>query len=414
MARTPAVPIQKFKLPNGLRLLIKEDHRLPFVQLRAMLLGGVLAERPANNGVTQLMAKVLVKGSEHRTGHQIAEDIESVGGSIDAYGGNNSFGASIEVLSGDFALGLDVMADLLQRPSFPSEALDRQRTVQLAGLKAQQDKVLHSTFRHMRETMFGRLGYGLDSLGTDTSLGAMKRHDLVNFHKLHAIPNNCVLALYGDVKTDQARAQAEQAFGLWPRGEEPPAPRQPRPCEGQQRTVHQRDKEQAVVVLGYRGCTFRTPDRFALELIGEACSDLGSRLFLRIREELGLAYYVGAQSQPGLTPGFFTYYAGTAPQHVELVEAELLSEASKLAQEGLTEDELRRAKAKVIGQKKIARQDLGGLATMTGLDELYGLGFDANEREDEHLQAVTCADTQAAAVKYFNPNHSVVALSRPK
>lgn len=413
MARNPASPIQKFKLPNGLYLLVKEDHRLPFVQLRAMFLGGVLAERPANNGVTQLMAKLLVKGTEHRTGHQIAEEIESVGGSIDAYGGNNSFGASIEVLSGDFPLGLEVMADILQQPSFPAEAIERQRNVQLAGLKAQQDKLLHSTFRHMREIMFGKLGYGLDSLGTETSVQAMKHHDIVNFHKLHALPNNCVLALFGDVKTDQARAQAEQVFGLWPRDEEPPAPRQIRSKEGQQRIEQKRDKEQAVVVLGYSGCTFRDPDRFALELIGEACSDLGSRLFLRIREELGLAYYVGAQSHPGLTPGFFTYYAGTAPEQVEKVEAELLAEAAKLAAEGLTEEELCRAKAKVIGQKKIARQDLGGLATMTGLDELYGLGFDANEREDQLLQAVTRQSTQAAAAKYFRPNVSAVAVSRP-
>ena len=103
-------------------------------------------------------------------------------------------------------------------------------------------------------------------------------------------------------------------------------------------------------------------DRYALELLQEACSDLGSRLFLRIREKLGLAYYVGAQNFPGLAPGYFAFYAGTEPTKVALVEKELLEEAELLRTEGLTAEELKRAKAKIIGQKKISRQDLGGLA----------------------------------------------------
>src|SRR5207245_4720101 len=108
-------------------------------------------------------------------------------------------------------------------------------------------------------------------------------------------------------------------------------------------------------------------DRYALELLQETCSDLGSRLFTRIREKLGLAYYVGAQNFIGLAPGYFAFYAGTMPEKAELVEKELLAEAELLRREGLTAEELKRAKAKLIGQKKIARQDLGGFAMTTAL-----------------------------------------------
>ena len=103
-------------------------------------------------------------------------------------------------------------------------------------------------------------------------------------------------------------------------------------------------------------------DRYPLELIQESCSDLGSRLFLRIREQLGLAYYVGAQNFAGLVPGYFAFYTGTEPSKVGLVEKELFKEIELLRNEGLTAEELKRAKAKIIGQKKIARQDLGHLA----------------------------------------------------
>ncbi len=127
-----------------------------------------------------------------------------------------------------------------------------------------------------------------------------------------------------------------------------------------------RDKKQAVLVIGFRGTTLFDADRYALELIQESCSDLGSRLFLRVREKLGLAYYVGAQNFMGLAPGYFAFYTGTEPAKAALVEKELLKEAELLRTEGLSAEELKRAKAKIIGQKKIARQELGGLAQAHG------------------------------------------------
>ena len=117
-------PIQKVEFPNGLTLLLKEDHRLPFVQLRGMFQGGVLAEKMGNSGITQLMAKLLVKGTAKRTGQQIAEQIENIGGGIDTYGGNNSFGVSAEVMSEDAALGVELLADVILNPSFPAEAME--------------------------------------------------------------------------------------------------------------------------------------------------------------------------------------------------------------------------------------------------------------------------------------------------
>jgi zinc protease len=174
------------------------------------------------------------------------------------------------------------------------------------------------------------------------------------------------------------------------------------------------DKKQAVMVIGFRGTTVVDQDRYALELIQESCSDLGSRLFLRIREQLGLAYYVGAQNFVGLLPGYFAFYVGTAPEQTELVEQELLKEAELLREEGLTQQELSRSKAKIIGQKKIARQDLGGLALATALDELYGLGFRHLDTEDARYESVTLSQIKAVAQKYLRPDALVIATLKPK
>jgi zinc protease len=407
--------IQKFELANGLRLLLKEDHRLPFVEFRAALHGGVLAETPDNNGVTQLTGKMLLKGTATRSAEALAIQIESIGGSLDSYGGNNSFGVNSEVLSGDFATGLELVADVLLNPIFPAPALEREREIQCAGIRAQRDQLLQSASKAMRRALFGKSAYGLDPLGDETSVQSIQVADLRAFHQQFVRPNNCVLAIYGDINPAETRAAVEKAFTAW----------KPNPdakltldsglwtLDSVKRVSETRDKKQAVLVVGFRGTALRDPDRYPLELLQEACSDLGSRLFMRVREKLGLAYYVGAQNFVGLVPGYFAFYAGTMPEKAEVVEKELLLEAELLRTEGLTPEELQRAKAKIIGQRKISRQDLGSLAMTTALDELYGLGYAHSDSEDALYEAVTLDQIKSAAQKYLKPDAVVIAVIKP-
>ena len=406
--------IQKIVLPNGLRLLIKEDHRLPFVEIRSVFQGGVLAETLQNHGLTQLMTKMLLQGTARRSAEQIALEIESIGGSIDSFGGNNSFGLNLEVMSGDLSTGLDVFADVLLHPSFPSAPFERERRIQLESIRAQRDQLLQSCGQAMRRALFGGAGYGLDPSGTEESVQAASLVCLTAFHKKLVVPNNCVLAIFGDVRADKVKAAVQKFLGRWPESA-PVLPALPQDIVLTEirRVAATRDKAQAVIVIGFPGTTLRQPDRYPLELLQEGCSDLGSRLFLRIREKLGLAYYVGAQNFLGLVPGYFAFYVGTAPEKLAEVEKELLAEAELLRAGGLTDEELRRAKAKVIGQRKISRQDLGGYAMSVALDELYGLGYQHFDTEDASYEAVTADQVRAAARQYLTPTAHVVSTIKP-
>jgi zinc protease len=407
------LPVQKFELSNGLRLLVKEDHRLPFVEFRLAFNGGLLAETTRNTGITSLLSRMLVKGTPTRSAEQIATEIESLGGSLDPYAGNHSFGLTAEVMRDDFEAGLHLFTDVLLRPTFPAEPFERERQVQLAGIRGQRDQLLQCAFKAMRRGLFGENGYGLDSMGTEEVIRRLSPNDLQSYHRQLVVPNNGVLAVFGDVHAEAVRGALEVALANWQPGQlfgalsAQPVRRAPRFDEA-------RDKEQAVVALGFPGSTFDAPDRCALELIQEACSDMGSRLFLRIRDELGLAYYVSATNFLGRTSGFFAFYCGTAPDKADLVEAELRAQAAALAKDGLTAEELTRAKAKIIGQRKIARQDLGGFALSTALDELYGLGYRHALTEDQRYEAVTLDDVRAVAAKYLRDEASVVSIIRGK
>jgi zinc protease len=174
----------------------------------------------------------------------------------------------------------------------------------------------------------------------------------------------------------------------------------------------EKNKAQGILMVGYRGADMFSPDRYALELIDEASSDIGSRFFVRIREEMGLAYFVGASQMQGLVAGLFAFYLGTDPLKLDLVQAALLDEINKLATTGLTNEELARAKKKLIGQQRIANQSNDSFGYMAALDELYGLGFDHYKKLEKEIELITVEDIQRVAAKYFQQPR-VVAIVRP-
>ncbi len=410
--------VQKFELPNGLRLLVREDHRLPFVQFRAVFRGGVFTDTKETSGASHLMSRLMMKGTKRRTSERIATEIESLGGSLDTYGGNNSFGVSAEVLSVDLGAGLELLSDVILNPIFPEAAFEREKEVQISQIRSQNDQLLSCAFQMAKQSLFGPSGYGLDPLGEVAAMQNLQHEQVVALYQRLAVPNNCVLAVFGDIDPIKLRDAVAGTFADWKPNGVAIAELQARIAASAEATSAAksprikatRDKKQAVVVCAFRTTTLLHEDHYALELVEEACSDLGSRLFLRIRESLGLAYYVGAQNFSGLTPGYFAIYAGTDPEKTALVEQEILKEVALLAKEGLTATELTRAKAKLSGQKKISQQDLGGTASNTALDELHGLGFQHTDRETAIYESITPDQIRSVVAQYLNPERAVVAL----
>jgi len=406
--------IQKFELSNGLRLLVREDSRLPLVSMSAVFRSGLLAETPKTNGITRLTARVLLKGTKTRTAEQIASQIEAIGGSISSDAGNNSMSVGVHVMKPDLKTGVDLLADVLLNANFPEKAVAREKEVQIAGVRQEEEQLTTVARNILRQALFTDHPYALRANGSAESVQHLTEKDLLEFRDKYLVAKNGVASVFGNVNAAEVKQLFDQALrGMKPGQLALTDARPPAPITKTEIVESNKEKAQGVIMVGYRGVDMFNKDRHALELIDEASSDLGSRFFIRIREQMGLAYYVGASQMQGLVPGLFAFYLGTDPQKIEPVKTALLDEIRKLASEGLTNEELTRAKKKLIGQHQIAMQSNDSFGYQCALDELYGLGFDHYKSLEREVETVTLDEIKQVAAKYFRDQPYVLATVRP-
>ncbi|HEX7125830.1 MAG TPA: pitrilysin family protein [Thermodesulfobacteriota bacterium] len=405
--------VTKVVLDNGLTVLVKEAHAVPIVSMRLVFLGGLRFETEQTAGLNNFLAGMLTKGTTNRSALEIAREIESIAGAIDGDSGKNTFGVSATVLSKYLDEGLDLFADVALNPSFPETEIAKRRRDVLAAIKAQEDNPSSYAFKLFNRALFPDHPYGLNTLGTETSVKALTRQDLVNFYAAYAVPNNAVLAVVGDVSTPNIVARIEEEFGGWPRKATTlpdPAPQAP---HGPTTIEEHKPKAQAQIVMGNIGTTFDDPDKYALQVMNAVLSGQGGRLFFELRDKESLAYALTSFSSEGLEPGAFGVYMGTAPDKVPAAIAGLERELTRIRTEKVSPEELQRAKRYLIGSFEIDLQRGSAVALNLALNELYGLGYDEYRRYASKVNAVTADDVLRVAQKHIHPGRFTRVIVRP-
>lgn len=408
--------IRRIILENGLTVLLLQDRRVPFVQASGVFRGGLLAESAESSGATLLMSRLLTKDTLKRSAEDLAVAIESVGGGIGGSFGNNTFGVSVSAMRPDLELVVDLLGETLLEPAFHEAVVDREKQFQLTRIKEEADRPFTVAMKALRRQLYGSHPYGLDSSGTPESVAALTRDSVASLHSRLVCGGNGVVGVFGDLDLDRAEALIRSRFSQTLRGgaREFTGPSRitlPSVYAGVTELKH--EKEQAVLLIGYRTVDLTHADNPALEMIDEACSDMASRLFIRIREELGLAYSVGATRLAGLEPGFLVFYASTSPEKLDLVHEEMLSEIDLMVREGLAEAEFERAKASWLGREAIHLQGVKELASTATVDELVGLGWDNYRRTPEVVRALTRQQVRETAARYLREdNRVIVRLTR--
>jgi zinc protease len=400
--------VETHTLSNGLTVALFTDSRVPLVHMQAAARAGLPSETSVLSGLNQLLASSLTKGTATRDGERIATTLESLGASASASAGNNALLVQAAGLAPDFATIADVWTEIIARPAFSEQVLERERTSQTAAWRESLTEPLHVGFLELRKNLFGSSGYGLDLLGNGESIAAIRRDDVVRHHARHCQPANMAVAVCGDIDPPAVLDALESGLSMLPSGDRW-SPAAQKVSTGKE-TRSLLPKKQAILCIGFPGAGAMDDDRHALSMLHEYAADMAGPLFTRIREELGLAYQVGATQFHGFETGMFTFYLSTAPDQLDLAREEMTKEIAAIASGGIPDVAFDRVRATVLSGLALRQQSPGHIARQMAIDVLFGLPADHHRSMPGIIRALTPQHVREVAEKLFSGPPSVALV----
>jgi zinc protease len=400
-------------LGNGLRVVVIEHRETPAVTVQMLLRAGKVFDPAAKAGLASATARLLREGTATRSSQQMAQAIDSVGGSLDTYGSWDSAGASLQVTSDQLDLGLDLLADLLLHPSFPAEEVERWRRQTLNGLQVQQEDAGYLADASFERAVFDGHPYGLPDDGTPDSVAGLTRDDLVAFHREHYVPNQAILAVVGDVKAADAFARVERAFGAWPRGKEHQVPKVQTAQRDKPRIVviDMPDAVQSEIRMGQVGVAFADPDFFAAEVYNSVLGGgSSSRLYQEVRTKRGLSYGASSSFVKSLEPGSFEASTFTKTESTAQVVEVMLETMRTLETAVVPKAELEARKTYLSGVFPQQIETAEGIAGKVLEALKYGLGRDFIESHGSRINAVTAEQVKSFAERRIHPESLLVVV----
>lgn len=407
--------IQKHLLANGLTVLLREDPTFPLVSVRLALHGGVREELVGLNGLSKMMTELWMKGTKAYSANALAEKVESLGMRLGSYAGNNTFGLSFTALSGDLDVVLSLLAELVKNPTFPQQEIPQIKENMLADIRQRNDNIFRFSYHTLQETLFTEHPLRFDEDGTVESIERMRREDIVQFYQHLSVPRNMVLSVFGDIDAVRVLAMVTQHLGaLKARTLNLKTHREPPLTQPREKTLAM-PKEQAMVMFGFHGTTFFNEDRYGLEVLTAILgSSFSGRLFNLVREQLGEAYTLDGDSVPGIDAGLISFYVLTTEGKIPVVRDLLTKEIQRIQKEDVPAQELDSIKTYLKGTFKASLEKNSALGFTSGLDELYGLGFNNYQQYDRHINGVSAQDIQRLAQKYLDLNKAAVVVIKPQ
>lgn len=410
---------ERFPFKNGLVLLHNRAAANPSVVVRALVRAGASRETPGDHGVASLTGRMLRQGTEHIGKQALAEELDGMGAGLSVDVGYGLVAVSIKCLSGDFARAMEIVAELLRRPTFPGEELERVRGQVLTDLKEMDDNTRVVADRTWRELAYPSTHpYSRLTVGNAEDIRTADREELSAFHAAWYGPNQTTLMVVGDVVFDEAAALADRLFGDWPgvRIERVQAslPASDLPAR-QQRERDMQGKTQADVVLGLPTIDRSSSDYYALSFANHV---LGRMYFMgrfgeKVRDEQGLAYYAHSDLHASFGRGPWTVRAGVNPRNLDAAIGSIHAELDRFLADGPTEIEQADGVRSLLGSLPRQLETNEGAAAVMGELELYDLGLDYLERYPSIVRSLTREQVTEAARRWLTPEHLVTAVAGP-
>ncbi len=410
--------ITRHELPNGIVVLVCENHSNPSVVISGYLSVGAYDELCEQAGLATFTASALMRGTAHRTFGQVYEELESVGASVGVGAGTYTTGFATKSLVEDLPRVLAILADVLRYPAFVEDEIERLRGEILTDLAERPNDTGRMAGLTFHELVYppGH-PYARSIIGYIETVASLKRNDLAQFYTGGYGPRGMVVAVVGDVETADALAQMEESLGDWEgQGYERNAlPEVPRVSEVRERTVLIPGKTQSDIVLGYPGPPRSSPDFLDALLANTILGVFGlmGRLGENVRDEQGLAYYSFSRVDGGPGPGPWRVVAGVNPANVERAIASIRVEIRRLCEDLVDGDELDDNKAFITGSLPLRLETNEGVAR-TILDmERYELGLDYLKRYAGLIGEISAERVRAVAQRWLDPDAYALAIAGP-
>ncbi|CAI9121193.1 M16 family metallopeptidase [Brytella acorum] len=349
-------PINVTRLPNGLTVVTERMERVETVSFGAYVSSGTRHETPEENGVSHFLEHMAFKGTKRRSAARIAEEIENVGGHINAYTAREQTAYYVKLLKEDLPLGIDIIGDILTHSTFLDEEVERERGVILQEIGQANDTPDDIVFDHFQETAYPDQPMGRPTLGTEALITSMKRETLMNYMHTHYTARNIVIAAAGNLYHEAVLDMVSSHFRDLP-AHDATQPSLGRYVGGECRTT--KDLDQAHIVMGFPSVPYGHPDYHATLLLSTLLGGgMSSRLFQEVREKRGLVYSVYSFAQPFLDSGIFGIYAGTGEEQTAELVPVVIDELRKLP-DGIAEAEIARARAQLKSSLLMSLESTG-------------------------------------------------------
>ncbi len=412
--------VERVEFPNGLVLLLSENHTTPAVSINAIVLAGSRFEGDDKAGLASLVGELIDEGTTTRSSKQIAEAVESVGARFRTAGDYQTSGVQSVFLSHDLWLGLDITADVLMNATFPEDKIKLHIGRRAAQIKSRLDVPRIQASDAFNEIIFAGHPLHKPSIGYEETIAKLNRDEFVEFYRRYYVPGNTLLSIVGDFDKEELKQWVADIFGKWEGAVDFNRPaiaavnRQTEPIE----KFVAAQKEQINIFIGHLGIDRKNPDFYALlvmDTILGSSPGFTSRIPRILRDEQGLAYttFSNITSSAGLDAGRFIAYIGTSPENLEQALKGLRGEITRMAKEVVTAHELESAKAYLTGNFVFDFQTNAQIAEFLVEAEVYELGFEYLKTYPEKIRAVTIEEVARVASKYLAPDALTTVVVGP-
>lgn len=398
---------------NGVRAYVMEYHALPLVDFQVVIGAGAAQDPPGKEGLANLTAELLRKGTAKRSAKEIADQVDFVGGVLGGSADHDGTRVTAEFLTKDTALALDMLSDLVMHPAFAPDEVDRLRSEMLGDLQAAKENPSLLASRRFVELLYSAHPYGHPTVGWESSVSKLTPGDVRAFHAEHAVPANTLIVAVGDFSSTDMMAKLERAFGGW-RGERRERSEVASPSSTSKSALYLIDKPdstQSQVRIGAVGIRRKDPDYVAVQVANTILGGgFTSRLVEEIRVNRSLSYGASSRFYPLVQPGPFLVSTFTKNETTrELIEVarEVLARFHK---DGATDEEVDKARKYLRGTFAIAHQSPDSMADALAEIAFYGLPADTYDTYLDRLSKVTVEDVRRVARERFPLENMVTVV----